>query len=142
VTSNDNTGDGVHMEQGSVMTIFNIPQFSGVPATTTLTTNNNKANGVSLLTGSRLLVSNFAAIQSTGNTQAGLALDDGSSASFGATIDVDHDADTTVTSNMQHDRPLTFGSRLTTFTNDTFGSVTCDATVLGRGPIDIKCPQP
>jgi hypothetical protein len=142
VTSDENTGDGVHLEQGSVMTIFNIPQFSGVSATTTLTTNSNKANGINLLTGSRLLVSNLAAIQSTGNALAGLALDDGSSASFGATIDVDQDADTTVTGNLQHDLALTFGSRLTTFTNDTFGSVTCDATVLVRGPIAIKCPQP
>ncbi|HEY0795243.1 MAG TPA: right-handed parallel beta-helix repeat-containing protein, partial [Acidisarcina sp.] len=46
VTSNGNAGDGVHLEQLSVMTIFNNPLFSGSNATTLLVTRGNQGDGV------------------------------------------------------------------------------------------------
>ena len=139
VQSNNNAGDGVHLEQTSVMTIFNNPNFSGVTGTTTLTTHGNQGSGVNLLTASEILVDNFAEIVSTGNTQAGLSQDDGSSVSFGQTIPVSG-VQTTITGN-NPDLLLSFAARLTLLSNDTFGTVHCDATVLTRGPGAPTCPQ-
>lgn len=139
VTSNNNAGDGVHLEQTSVMTIFNNPNFSGVPGTTTLTTHGNLGSGVNLLTASEILVDNFAEIVSTGNVQAGLSQDDGSSVSFGQTIPVSG-VQTIITGN-NPDLLLTFAARLTVLINDTFGTVHCDGTVLTRGPGAPTCPQ-
>ena len=139
VTSNNNAGDGVHLEQTSVMTIFNNPNFSGVPGTTTLTTHGNQGSGVNLLTASEILDDNFAEIVSTGNTLAGLSQDDGSSVTFGQTIPVSG-VQTTITGNSP-DLLLTFAARLTLLSNDSFGTVHCDGTVLTRGPGAPACPQ-
>jgi hypothetical protein len=87
VTSNTNGGDGVHLEQSSVMTIFNNPQFSQAQGVTTLTVSSNSVNGASLLTGSKILVDNYARLDSFQNHQ-GVVLDDGCSLSFGQTITV------------------------------------------------------
>ncbi len=70
------------------MTVFNNPNFSGNPNTTALTTQSNVGNGIELLTGSRLIVDNFAAVLDQQNGLAGIAADDGSSVSFGQTIPV------------------------------------------------------
>ena len=139
VTSSNNGSDGVHMEQLSVMSIFNNPQFSGTQGTTTLTTQGNHGDGVDLLMNSNILVDNYAAIVSTGNSQAGLATDDGSSVTFRQTIPVSG-VQTTITGNTP-DLLLTFGSRLTILGNDTYGTVSCDATVLTRGVNPPLCPQ-
>lgn len=139
VTSSNNAGDGVHLEQTSVMTIFNNPNFSGVSGTTTLTTHSNQGAGVNLLTASEILVDNYAEIVSTGNVQAGLSEDDGSSVSFGQTIPVSG-VQTTITGN-NPDLQLSFAARLTLLSNDTFGTVHCDGTVLTRGPSAPACPQ-
>ena len=86
VQANNNTADGVHLEQLSEMTIFNIPAFSGNSGTTTLTAQGNQSDGINELTNSEILVDNFAALQVSRNAAAGLSLDDGSSLSFGQTI--------------------------------------------------------
>jgi hypothetical protein len=140
VESSNNGGDGVHLEQLSVMTVFNNPSFSGASGTTTLTTEGNQGDGINLLTNSAILVDNVAAVTSTGNTKAGLALDDGSSASFGQTIPVSN-GETTITGN-KPDVSLTFGSRLTTLANDKISTITCDATALVRGAVAVTCPTP
>lgn len=137
VQANNNNTDGVHLEQLSVMTVFNNPQFSGNPATTTLTAQGNQGDGINELTNSEILVDNVAAVQVTGNASAGLSLDDGSSLSFGQTIPVSG-VQSTVTRN-HPDLSLSFASRITTIKNDTIGKVVCDRTALARGP--VTCPH-
>jgi len=139
VTSDFNQGDGVHLEQNSELTIFNNPNFSGNPNATLLTVQSNVGNGIDLLTGSRVLDDNFAAILAQQNGLAGITADDGSSVSFGQTIPV-----SSVTSFIVSNNPdvrLTFGSHLTSSSNDAFGTVTCDATSLIRGPGALTCPR-
>ncbi len=139
VQASGNGGDGVHLEQSSVMTIFNNPQFSGVPGTTLLTADGNAAIGIDLLTGSRMLVDNFAALHATGNRVAGVSLDDASALSFGQTVPVSG-VQTTLTGNPV-DLQMSFGAHLTYLSNDTFGIVRCDPSVLVRGPGAISCPM-
>jgi hypothetical protein len=139
VTSALNLGDGLHLEQGSEVTVFNNPNFSGNPNATALTTQNNIGNGIELLTGSRLIVDNFAAVSAQRNGFAGIAADDGSSVSFGQTIPVANVTSSIVTNNP--DIRLSFGAHFTYLANDSFGMVTCDATVLVRGPGNITCPR-
>jgi hypothetical protein len=130
VESHDNAGDGVHLEEMSVLTMFNTPAFSGAPGVTTLRTYKNGANGISVLTGSNLTVIHQAAISSTGNAGTGIAVDDGS----GLTL-----IQSTVTGNAK-DVSITFGSR-GDITGTAVGTLTCDATVLLRGDTGIKCPK-
>ncbi len=139
VTAGGNGTDGVHLEQGSVMTIFNNPQFSQANGTTLLSTVSNGVVGIDLLTGSRILVDNYAALLSSSNQQVGIALDDGSSLAFGQTVPVSG-VSTSVAGNPV-DVQLTFGSRLTTLGNDTFGTVHCDASGLVRGAAAVSCPR-
>jgi hypothetical protein len=139
VTVSNNTGDGIHMENTSVMTIFNNPNFSGQPGATTVTAQNNQGTGMNLQTGSDVLVSNFAELTIHGNQQAGIALDDGSHISFTQTIPVTG-VTTTITGNSP-DATLTFAARASTLPNVTIGTVTCDATVLVRGPFPVTCPS-
>lgn len=134
-----NGQDGMHLERESSMTIFNNPNFSGNPGTTTLTTQNNLGDGINVQTNSGLLVSNYAALQDTGNGVAGVGLDDGSSLTFTQTITV-VGVQTTIAGNGK-DLLLTFGSRLTLLSNDTYGTFSCDATVLTRGPGAPVCPH-
>jgi hypothetical protein len=68
-----------------------------------------------------------------------VALDDGSWLSFTQMIPVSG-VQTNITGN-HPDLLLTFGSRLSLLSNDTIGTVHCDATVLTRGPIAPTCPQ-
>lgn len=139
VQSNNNGVDGVHLEQLSVMTVFNNPLFSGASGTTTLIAQGNQGDGINLLTNSEMLVDNYASLQITGNKQAGVSLDDGSSLSFGQTVPVTG-VQSTVSGN-NPDLSLTFASRLTTLANDSLGTVRCDATALVRGPLAITCPK-
>jgi hypothetical protein len=138
VTSSGNAGDGIHMENTSVMTIFNNPNFSGQPAATNVIAQNNQGNGMNLETGSDVLVSNFAELTIHSNKLAGIALDDGSHISFTQTIPVTG-VTTTITGN-NPDAALTFAARATTLANDTIGTAACDATVLVRGPFPVTCP--
>jgi hypothetical protein len=139
VTSDFNQGDGIHLEQNSELTIFNNPNFSGIPNATALNIQGNLGNGIELLTGSRMLDDNFAAIFDQQNRSAGIAADDGSSVSFGQTIPMAN-----VTSFITGNNPdirLTFGSHFTYLSNDAFSTLTCDATALVRGPGSRTCPN-
>jgi hypothetical protein len=139
VQANNNLGDGVHLEELSVMTIFNTPQFSGNPNTTTLVAQNNAANGINMLTNSAIFDVNYAALQIFGNAAAGIALDDGSSINFAQNVPVSG-VNTSIGGN-HPDVALRFASRITTIANDTVGTVSCDATSLVRGPLAITCPH-
>jgi hypothetical protein len=131
LNSSGNAQDGVHLEETSVLTMFNTPAFSGAPGTTTLNTHDNTGNGLSVLTGSNFTVIHQAALNSTNNTQNGVAVDNGSSITL---------IGSTVTGNTKPDVILTFGSRADISTS-TIGKVTCDATVLVRGSNAITCPK-
>jgi hypothetical protein len=124
-------GDGVLIQEASVMTVFNNPQFSGVPGLSTINTHDNLGSGISVQSGSTLTLSNQAQMTSTHNTQKGL------SAANGASVTLVH---ATITGTAAQDMQLTFGARADLQTL-TFGTYTCDATVLVRGSSAITCPH-
>jgi hypothetical protein len=126
-----NNGDGVVLQEGSVMTVFNNPQFSGAPGFSTVNSHNNQGAGVRVQNGSTLTLSNQAKIISIQNATTGLVADNG----VGVTL-----VNSTLTGNTLKDLQLTFGARADLRTL-TFGSYTCDATVLVRGTSGITCPH-
>jgi hypothetical protein len=136
LNSTDNTQDGVHLEETSVLTMFNTTAFSGAPGTTTLNTQSNGGNGISALTGSGLTVIHQAMINSTSNTGTGIFVDNGSSVTL---------IQSTATGNGKKDLLLTFGSRAD-LTNppdqisNNIGVIGCDAGTLIRG-VSITCPR-
>ena len=124
-----NNGNGVLIQHESVMTVFNTPQFSGMPGFSAINARNNAGIGVRVLTGSLLQLTNQAQVNSTGNGAAGLVADNGS----GLTL-----VNSTITDNGTTDLLMTFGARADLRTS-TFGTFTCDATVLVRGTSPITC---
>ena len=126
-----NNGVGVLIQQASVMTVFNNPQFSGIPGFSTVNANQNTVAGVRVLTGATLTLSNQARVLSSQNGGIGFAADNGASVTL---------VNSTLTGNTVRDLSLTFAARADLRTL-TFGTVTCDATVLVRGTSGIVCPQ-
>jgi hypothetical protein len=126
-----NNGEGVVLTEASVMTVFNNPQFSQVPGFSTVNSHNNVKNGVRVQGGSTLTLSNQAKVISTQNAFMGLIADNG----VGLTL-----VNSTLTGNANKDLQLTFGTRAD-LSSLTFGSYTCDATVLVRGTSGIVCPH-
>jgi len=74
---------------------------------------------------------NQAKVISTQNANLGLVADNGA----GLTL-----VNSTLTGNAASDLQLTFGTRADVRTT-TFGSYTCDATVLVRGTSGVTCPH-
>jgi hypothetical protein len=130
LVSSGNTQDGVHLEETSVLTMFNTPAFSGAPGVTTINTHNNGGNGLSVLTGSNFTVIHQAALNSTNNTMNGINVDNGSSITL---------IQSTATGNTLPDVALSFGSR-GDITTSQIGKLACDATVLLRGSF-THCPM-
>jgi parallel beta helix pectate lyase-like protein len=126
-----NNGNGVLLQEGSTMTVFNLPQFSGVPGFSTLDIHDNTGSGLRVLNGSTLTLSNQAELTSRDNGQVGLSADNG----VGVTL-----VNTTLTDNTVRDLQLTFGARADLQTT-TVGTYACDATVLVRGTSGISCPH-
>jgi hypothetical protein len=126
-----NNGDGVLLQEASVMTVFNTPQFSGQPGFSAINAHNNTGTGVRVLSGSTLTLVNQARIIGTQNSRVGLLADDG----VGLTL-----VNSTFTGNSTKDIQLTFGTRADLQTL-VFGTFTCDATVLVRGTSGIVCPH-
>lgn len=126
-----NNGTGLLVQEGSVMTVFNNPQFSGKPGFSTVDANHNAGDGIRVLAGSTLTLSNQAKIATTSNTRNGLVADNG----VGVTL-----VNSTATGNGVKDLQLTFGARADV-TTSSFGAYTCDATVLVRGTSGIVCPH-
>jgi len=127
----DNNGDGLLLQENSVMTVFNIPQFSGASGFSMVSCSHNRGNGIKLRSGSTLTLSNQAKLNSTQNGAIGLVADDG----VGTTL-----VNSVITGNAIEDIQLTFGSRADLQTL-TFDSYTCDTTVLVRGTKGIICPH-
>ena len=126
-----NNGDGLLVQQNSVMTVFNTPQFSGAQGFSTVNANNNTRTGVRVLTDAVLTLVNQARIISNHNGTTGFVADNGS----GVTL-----VNSTVSGNTAVDIQLTFGASADVRTT-TFGTYTCDATVLVRGNSTIVCPH-
>jgi hypothetical protein len=130
VLNSTNNGDGLLVQGEAVMTVFNTPQFSGIPGFSTINTTNNTLNGVRVLRGSTLTLVNQARIVSTQNGAVGLVADNGT----GVTL-----VNSIIKGNTVRDIQLTFGTRADFQTLD-FGTATCDSTVLIRGSSGITCP--
>jgi hypothetical protein len=124
-------GEGVLIQEGSVVTVFNNPQFSGVPGFSTIETAGNRQNGIRVLTDSTLTLSNQARITSTQNLDTGLLADAGA----GLTL-----VNSSITGNGRRDLQLTFGTHADVQTTS-FGTASCDATVLVRGTGGLTCPR-
>jgi hypothetical protein len=97
----------------------------------TVNAHNNTGNGVRVQSGSTITLVNQARIISTQNGMTGFLADNG----VGATL-----VNSTITGNTVRDIQLTFGTRVDLQTL-TFGSYTCDATVLVRGTSGIVRPH-
>ena len=124
-------GDGLLIQQGSEVTVFNIPQFSGVPGFSAVDCHGNAGNGIVVRNASALRVSNQARVIGADNGASGLVADDGA----GVVL-----VNSTLTGNSDKDIRLAFGSRADLQTS-TIGTAACDATVLVRGASGIACPQ-
>jgi hypothetical protein len=124
-------GDGLLVQQNSVMTVFNTPQFSGAPGFSTINATNNARSGVRVLSDAVLTLVNQARVNSTQNGTVGFIADNGS----GVTL-----VNSTITGNSVSDIQLSFGARADLRTL-TFGTYTCDLTVLVRGTTPIVCPH-
>jgi hypothetical protein len=132
VSAFNNQQDGVHLEELSILNIFNTPAFSGAPGTTTLQVYSNVLNGISALLNSQVHMFNQTQIQDHNNAALGLQVDNGSSLTL---------LGSSVINNTQGDVLLTFGSR-GEFSKNTIGKLSCDATVLIRGDSGKTCPAP
>jgi hypothetical protein len=126
-----NNGNGLLIQQASVMTAFNTTQFSGVPGFSTINTHNNTDSGIRVHSGSTLTLVNQAQVFSKQNAQMGLVADNGA----GITL-----VNSTIADNLGKDIQLTFGARAD-LPMLVFGTYTCDETVLVRGPSGINCPN-
>jgi len=124
-------GDGVLIQQNSVMTVFNNPQFSGAPGFSTVSVRNNTRTGLRVLNEAVITVSNQARVDSRQNGTVGFVGDNGAAATL---------VNSTITGNVARDIQLTFGTRVD-LQSLTFGSYSCDATVLVRGTSGIICPH-
>ena len=131
LTATSNRAGGLALQQQSVMTVFNNPQFSGAPGFSTVNTLNNTGNGIVVLTGSTLTLANQAQINSTGNGAFGLLADNGPTVTL---------RNTTLTGNTVRDLQMTFGAKVDVQVNLTVGTSSCDASVLIRGA-PFTCPK-
>jgi hypothetical protein len=124
--ANRNATDGVLLQQGSRL-ILGIEEF-GVPGTAETLGNGRgglRATGASAITASRIMP-----LSSRGNAQAGVDLDDASSATIGGA---------TIRGNGAADVRVLFGSRAT-LTESAVGVIACDQTALIRGDAGTRCP--
>jgi Right handed beta helix region len=124
--TNRNATHGVLLQQGSGL-ILGIEEF-GVPGTAEAIGNGRsglRAAGESVITASRIMP-----LTSQGNAEAGVELDDGSSATL---------IGSTIQSNGAAGVRLLFGARLTV-TESTVDAIACDKTALVRGDARTRCP--
>ena len=126
-----NNGAGLLLQDASVMTVFNTPMFSGAPGFSTVNASHNTQDGVRVLSGSTLTLSNQAKVVSSENGGTGLVAD----GALATTL-----VNSTLNANAVTDLRLTFGTRADLRTL-TLGTYSCDATVLVRGTSGVTCPH-
>ncbi|MGH7838756.1 MAG: right-handed parallel beta-helix repeat-containing protein, partial [Candidatus Binataceae bacterium] len=130
LTTHGNRQDGVHLEETSLLNMFNTTNFSGVPGPTKLITHNNGMAGIRVLGNSEFHMHNQVAMVCQNNGLDGISLDNGSAATV---------IRSQITGNIGNDVALSFGSR-GDLTLSTIGKINCDATSLIRGDTGITCP--
>ena len=123
-------GDGLRIQQDSVMTVFNNPMNTGQAGFSTINTSNNTGSGVRVLTGSTLTLVNRARVISKQNA-LGFAADNGA----GVVL-----VNSEIIGNTTIDVSLTFGTRFDSGLLQ-FVTYACDNTVLVRGTSGIVCPH-
>jgi len=133
-------GTGLFVQQQSEVTVFNTPQFSGVPGFSTVDCNTNSGDGIVVKNGSNLRLSNQAQVISTGNGGAGLVADDGAGVVLVSSEITGNSTNPTDPTNPPNDIELSFGTRAD-IRSSTIGTSSCDETVLLRGENDITCNQ-
>ena len=136
LTAEFNGREGVSIDN-STFNMFGF--FSGVPGLPNVTANNNTINGVHVESTSKFDVGRNASVTALNNGNAGVLLDDGSSAIIQRADINDNNADFgNGNGAVKADIVATFGSRVT-FLNDSnsVGLLSCDNTSMARG--DVKC---
>jgi len=128
--AHNNTQDGVHLEETSVLNMFNTTAFSGVPGDTVLISQNNGQQGIGVHGNSEFHMHNQVKLVSSNNGGGGALADNGSALIM-------------INSNLSHnagyDVDLTFGSR-GDLSSSRIGDIDCDATSLIRGDTGKTCP--
>jgi Right handed beta helix region len=127
ITATHNGLDGVQLED-SLLNLFNMPGQRG----STVVATDNQRHGLSTFVGGKIDLSGDSQLTSQRNRQAGLFADNGGSVRV---------SKSTLTQNGTTDVALSFGTRAE-FTQNTLGTITCDATVLLRGDTGTVCPAP
>jgi hypothetical protein len=127
MTATHNGLDGVQLED-SLLNLFNMPGQRG----STVVATDNQRHGLSTFVGGKIDLSVDSQMTSQRNRQAGLFADNGGSVRV---------SKSTLTQNGTTDVALSFGTRAE-FTQNTLGTITCDATVLLRGDTGTVCPAP
>ena len=123
-------GDGLRIQQDSVVTVFNTPMNTGQMGFSTINTSDNTGSGVRVLTGSTLTLVNQARVISKQNA-LGFVADNGA----GVVL-----VNSEITGNTTTDVTLTFGTRFDSGSLQ-FATYKCDSTVLVRGTSGIICPH-
>jgi hypothetical protein len=130
--AHDNAQDGVHLEETSVLNMFNTTAFSGVPGNTVLISQNNGQQGIGVHGNSEFHMNNQVKLASRDNAGGGALADNGS-----ALIMINSDID----QNTGYDVNLTFGSR-GDLSSSHIPVISCDTTSLLRGDTGVTCPAP
>lgn len=100
--THDNAQDGIHLEETSILNMFNTTAFSGVPGNTVLISRNNGQQGIGVHGNSEFHMNNQVQLASRDNAGGGALVDNGS-----ALIMIKSD----ISHNTGYDVDLTFGSR-------------------------------
>ncbi|HJU09226.1 MAG TPA: right-handed parallel beta-helix repeat-containing protein [Candidatus Binataceae bacterium] len=129
--AHDNGQDGVHLEETSVLNMFNTTAFSGAPGNTTLISDKNAGQGIGVHGNSEFHMNNQVKLVSQSNNGGGALADNGS-----ALIMINSN----LIQNTGFDVELTFGSR-GDLSSSHIGVITCDATALIRGDAAATCPS-
>jgi hypothetical protein len=130
--AHDNAQDGIHLEETSILNMFNTTAFSGVPGNTVLVSVNNGQQGIGVHGNSEFHMNNQVKLASHGNAGGGALADNGS-----ALIMINSD----IRQNTGYDVDLTFGSR-GDLSSSHIPVIACDATSLLRGDTGVTCPAP
>lgn len=130
ISAKMNGQDGILIAQNSA---FGVTNFIGlVPLPLKVETTNNGKHGIEVSAGGSLAVDRSTLTSST-NTQAGLAVDDGST----VTLVGSQQTPVTLAQNSVQDIILSFGSRAT-LVGIVNGTIACDPTVLIRGTVSCE----
>ena len=128
--AHSNTQDGVHLEETSMLNMFNTTAFSGVPGNTVLISQNNGQQGIGVHGNSEFHMHNQVRLVSSNNGGGGALADNGSALIM---------LNSNLSHNAGYDVDLTFGSR-GDLSSSQIGDIDCDATSLIRGDTGKTCP--